>query len=71
MSGAAQHDFDLRARQSVLPLMTDKRNKSRSQVGANDKLRLAGCAWNISTTRGITNEVSLARGVAREPREPS
>ena len=40
MSGAAQHDSDLRARQSVLSLITDKRNKILSRVGANDKVRL-------------------------------
>ena len=36
----AQHDFDLRARQSVLSLITDKRNKILNSVGANDKIRL-------------------------------
>ena len=40
MSGVAQHDFDLRARKSVLSLITDKRMRVVGMVGANDKIRL-------------------------------
>jgi hypothetical protein len=40
MSGIAQHDFDLRARKSLLSLITDKRQKVTGMVGANDKIRL-------------------------------
>jgi len=36
----AQHDFDLRARQSVLSLITDKRERILSKLGAADKARL-------------------------------
>ncbi|RYZ05881.1 MAG: DUF1552 domain-containing protein [Myxococcales bacterium] len=36
----AQHDFDLRARQSVLSLITDKRERLLSRLGAADKARL-------------------------------
>jgi len=39
-SARAQHDFDLRARQSVLSLITDKRNRVLGKVGAADKVRL-------------------------------
>ena len=37
---AAQHDFELRARKSVLSLITDKREKLLAKVGAADKQRL-------------------------------
>lgn len=37
---AAQHDFDLRARKSVLSLITDKRQRLVGQVGAADRVRL-------------------------------
>src|SRR4051812_35798787 len=37
----AQHDFDLRARKSVLSLITDKRERILSKLGAADKARLA------------------------------
>jgi hypothetical protein len=40
MAGVAQHDFDLRARKSVLSLITDKRQKVVGMVGAADKIRL-------------------------------
>ncbi|HYQ15367.1 MAG TPA: DUF1552 domain-containing protein [Polyangiaceae bacterium] len=36
----AAHDFELRARQSVLSLITDKRQRILSKVGAADKARL-------------------------------
>lgn len=36
----AAHDFELRARQSVLSLITDKRQRILSQVGAADRARL-------------------------------
>jgi hypothetical protein len=36
----AQHDFDLRARKSVLSLITDKRERLLSKLGAADKARL-------------------------------
>jgi hypothetical protein len=36
----AQHDFDLRARQSVLSLITDKRERILGKLGAADKVRL-------------------------------
>jgi hypothetical protein len=39
-SARAQHDFDLRARKSVLSLITDKRNRVLGMVGAADKARL-------------------------------
>ena len=40
-SGAqAQHDFELRARKSVLSLITDKRERILSKLGAADKVRL-------------------------------
>ncbi|HEV8547721.1 MAG TPA: DUF1552 domain-containing protein, partial [Polyangiaceae bacterium] len=37
---AAKHDFELRARQSVLSLITDKRDKLLGKVGAADRERL-------------------------------
>jgi hypothetical protein len=37
---AAQHDFELRARQSVLSLITDKRERLLARVGAADRQRL-------------------------------
>ena len=40
MGAVAQHDFDLRARKSLLSLITDKRNRVLGMVGANDKIRL-------------------------------
>jgi hypothetical protein len=39
-SARAQHDFDLRARQSVLSLITDKRTRVLGTVGATDRTRL-------------------------------
>src|SRR4029453_16914705 len=36
----AQHDFDLRARQSVLSLITDKRTRLLGTVGATDRNQL-------------------------------
>jgi len=36
----AQHEFDLRARQSVLSLITDKRSRVLGMVGKTDKTRL-------------------------------
>jgi hypothetical protein len=36
----AQHDFELRARQSVLSLITDKRQRVVGKVGAADRIRL-------------------------------
>jgi len=36
----AQHDFDLRARKSVLSLITDKRQRILDKVGAADRARL-------------------------------
>ena len=39
-TGIAQHDFDLRARKSLLSLITDKRQRVVGMVGANDKIRL-------------------------------
>ncbi|HEX7453982.1 MAG TPA: DUF1552 domain-containing protein [Polyangiaceae bacterium] len=36
----AQHDFELRARQSVLSLITDKRQRILSKLGAADQARL-------------------------------
>ena len=39
-SARAQHDFDQRARQSVLSLITDKRQRLLAKVGAADKTRL-------------------------------
>jgi hypothetical protein len=39
-AGIAQHDFDLRARKSLLSLITDKRQRVVGMVGANDKIRL-------------------------------
>src|SRR3989442_2996882 len=38
-TGIAQHDFDLRARKSLLSLITDKRQRVVGMVGANDKIR--------------------------------
>jgi hypothetical protein len=39
-SARAQHDFDLRARKSVLSLISDKRSRVLGMVGAADKIRL-------------------------------
>jgi hypothetical protein len=39
-SQQAQHDFDLRARRSVLSLITDKRERILGKVGAADRQRL-------------------------------
>src|SRR5205085_5233051 len=39
-SAQAQHDFDLRARKSVLSLISDKRARVLGKVGAADKIRL-------------------------------
>jgi len=39
-SARAQHDFELRARKSVLSLISDKRNRVLGMVGAADKIRL-------------------------------
>jgi hypothetical protein len=39
-SEQAQHDFDLRARRSVLSLITDKRERILGKVGAADRVRL-------------------------------
>ena len=39
-TAAAQHDFELRARRSVLSLITDKREKILGKVGAADRQRL-------------------------------
>jgi hypothetical protein len=40
-SQQAQHDFDLRARKSVLSLITEKRERILSKLGAADKARLS------------------------------
>jgi len=40
MGQQAQHDFDLRARKSVLSLITEKRDRVLSRLGAADKVRL-------------------------------
>jgi hypothetical protein len=39
-TGIAQHDFELRARQSVLSLITEKRDAILARVGAADRIRL-------------------------------
>jgi hypothetical protein len=70
-SAIAQHDFDLRARKSVLSLITDKRDKILGVVGANDKIRLER---HFDELRDLENRIAamppMAGGQCKQPMAP-
>jgi len=70
-SGIAQHDFDLRARKSVLSLITDKRNRVIGMVGAADKIRLER---HFDEIRDLEMRIAAtppsAGGQCRHPQDP-
>jgi len=70
-SARAQHDFDLRARQSVLSLITDKRNRVLGMVGAADKIRLGR---HFDEIRDLETRIAamppVAGGQCQPPTDP-
>jgi hypothetical protein len=70
-SARAQHDFDLRARQSVLSLITDKRNRVLGMVGAADKARLGR---HFDEIRDLEMRIAAmppdATGQCQPPKDP-
>jgi hypothetical protein len=70
-AGIAAHDFDLRARKSVLSLITDKRNRVIGKVGAADKIRLER---HFDEIRDLEMRIAAmpptAGGQCRPPQDP-
>lgn len=67
----AQHDFALRARQSVLSLISDKRERLLSKVGAADRVRLER---HFDEIRALEQRIAAmppsAGGQCQKPEEP-
>jgi len=67
----AQHDFDLRARKSVLSLITDKRDRVLGMVGAADKVRLQR---HFDEIRDLETRIAAmppdAGGQCQPPKDP-
>jgi hypothetical protein len=70
-AGDAQHDFDMRARTSVLSLILDKRDKLLARVGAADKARLE---QHFDELRDLENRIGAmptsGSGACQKPTQP-
>src|SRR5689334_5250030 len=70
-SGDAQHDFELRAKNSVLSLILDKRDRILNRVGAADKQRLER---HFDEIRDLENRINAmptgGGGACQKPTEP-
>jgi hypothetical protein len=66
----ARHDFELRARRSVLSLITDKRQALTSRVGAADRLRLERHFDEIRALELRIGNMSAAGGECQKPAAP-
>jgi hypothetical protein len=67
---AAQHDFDQRARRSVLSLITDKRQALLAKVGAADRVRLERHFDEIRALEMRILAMPVGEGACMRPVEP-
>jgi hypothetical protein len=66
----ARHDFELRARRSVLSLITDKRQALTSRVGAADRLRLERHFDEIRALELRIGNMAMGGGECQKPPAP-
>ncbi|HVJ14598.1 MAG TPA: DUF1552 domain-containing protein [Polyangiaceae bacterium] len=67
---AAQHDFEKRARQSVLSLITEKRERILNKVGAADRVRLERHFDEIRDLEMRVADTTAAFGLCQKPTAP-
>lgn len=67
----AAHDFELRARRSVLSLITDKRQRLLGRVGAADRARLEEHFDQIRDLETRLGTTTMSGGGCERPAEPS
>ena len=68
--GEGQHDFELRARRSVLSLITDKRQRLLGRVGAADRARLEEHFDQIRDLEMRLGNTMMSGGGCERPAEP-
>jgi hypothetical protein len=66
----AAHDFELRARRSVLSLITDKRQRLLGRVGAADRVRLEQHFDEIRDLETRLGTTTMSGGGCQRPAEP-